>query len=286
MNTPTTGLDHCIVLVHELEAAEQMMRRLGFAPAPRGVHSDHMGTHNHCIMLERGYFEVMAVRFPTERNLRWRNALAVREGASAVALQTRDAAGAELFFRDRDIGTIGPLEFSRVVMSDGHEQLARFTTLNLSENVLPLPAFLCQHHTPELVWQPELVVHPNTANALLGAVLVAVEPQVTAQRIAMVLGCKVDASDRDVYRVMLGEHFFDVVSAGALATRYESVVLDTGAQPLTFAALVVGARDLDVACDYLSENGVVYSHSSTGAVVITPHYACGTIIELRSQTSA
>ena len=281
MNTPTTGLDHCIVLVHELDAAERAMRRLGFAPAPRGVHSDHMGTHNHCIMLECGYFEIMSVRFPTERNLRWRNALAVREGASAVALQTRDAAAAEQFFRDRDIGTIGPLEFSRALMSDGHEQLARFTTLNLVENALPLPAFLCQHHTPELVWQPELVVHPNTANELLGAVIVAAEPQVTAQRIATVLGCEIDASDRDVYRVILGEHFIDVLSAPALATRYPSVVLDTAAQPLTFAALVVGARDLGVACDYLSENGVAYAHSATGAVVIAPADACGTIIELR-----
>ena len=30
-------------------------------------------------MLERGYFEVLAVRHPTERNERWRNVLATRD---------------------------------------------------------------------------------------------------------------------------------------------------------------------------------------------------------------
>ena len=48
-----TGVDHAVVLVRDLDAAEAAWRRIGFAPTPRGRHT--LGPMNHCMMFERDY---------------------------------------------------------------------------------------------------------------------------------------------------------------------------------------------------------------------------------------
>ncbi|MCA3314921.1 MAG: VOC family protein, partial [Roseomonas sp.] len=60
------GIDHCVVLVRDLDKAAETFARAGFTVAPRGVHSAHMGTGNNCVMLEKDYFEILGVLNPTE----------------------------------------------------------------------------------------------------------------------------------------------------------------------------------------------------------------------------
>ena len=55
------GLDHIVVVVRDLDAAAQRWRKLGFTLSPRGLHSAHMGTANHTLMLGDDYLELMGV---------------------------------------------------------------------------------------------------------------------------------------------------------------------------------------------------------------------------------
>ena len=55
------GLDHVVILVRDLAAAEARLERLGFRPTPRGVHSAHMGTANTTAVFADGtYLEALA----------------------------------------------------------------------------------------------------------------------------------------------------------------------------------------------------------------------------------
>ena len=122
-----TGIDHCVILVRQLDAARDTIARLGFTLTPRGVHSDHMGTHNHCIMLRHGYFEVLSVLEPTQENARWRNVLARREGLNAVALATEDARKGHDELRANGVDIADPVDFARPVDNPGAKGEATFT---------------------------------------------------------------------------------------------------------------------------------------------------------------
>ena len=59
-----SGIDHCVLLVRDLDKAEWDMTRLGFRPTPRGYHSAHMGTANATVVFRDGtYFETLGVAF-------------------------------------------------------------------------------------------------------------------------------------------------------------------------------------------------------------------------------
>ena len=79
------GIDHLVIAVSDLDRAAQAYRRLGFTLSPRAVHSAHMGTANHTIMLARDYFEVLGVLAPTKADARWRNALAQGDDATLAS---------------------------------------------------------------------------------------------------------------------------------------------------------------------------------------------------------
>src|SRR5690606_19043359 len=86
-----TGLDHAVILVRDLDAAEAKFRKLGFTLTQRGRHT-RMGTANHCIMLgNRNYFELLTVVEPNPTNAMFRPRLEEREGLMALAWQTEDA---------------------------------------------------------------------------------------------------------------------------------------------------------------------------------------------------
>ena len=69
------GIDHVVILAADLDRAAETYTRLGFTLSPRGVHSDHMGSANHTIMLQDDYFEVLSVLKPTPANMGWRTRL-------------------------------------------------------------------------------------------------------------------------------------------------------------------------------------------------------------------
>jgi hypothetical protein len=85
MRRAITGIDHCVVLVRELDAARSRYQRLGFTVAPRGLHPPDHGTGNHTVMLEREYVELMGVVAPTCQRTLAPRALAARGDGGARA---------------------------------------------------------------------------------------------------------------------------------------------------------------------------------------------------------
>ena len=87
------GLDHVVVMVHDLDAAADRWRALGFTLSPRGTHSAHLGTGNYTIMFGTDYVELLGVLQGTALNAPSRGFLQRRgEGIERAAFTTRNAA--------------------------------------------------------------------------------------------------------------------------------------------------------------------------------------------------
>jgi catechol 2,3-dioxygenase-like lactoylglutathione lyase family enzyme len=151
------GLDHVIILVRDLDDADARLTSLGFRPTPRGLHSPHMGTANATVVLENGtYLEVLGVLEATPANADSRAVLAEREGPFGLALKTDDAHGAAEAFEAAQIAAGGALAFVRPVAFPNGTQDACFTVARIRADATPgASLFVCQHHTPEIVWRED-----------------------------------------------------------------------------------------------------------------------------------
>jgi len=168
------GLDHAVILVRDLERARETYERLGFTLTPLGRHS--LGSRNHCIMFGRDYLELMALPASLPPALqRFAERLASGEGVGALALATDDAAAAHAELLRAGIAAEAPLALSRPVEGLGE---ARFTLVQLPPEATPgLHAFVCQHHTRELVWRAEYQRHALGALAIDSVALAAPDPE-------------------------------------------------------------------------------------------------------------
>ena len=193
------GIDHVVLMVHDLAAAAQDWRRLGFTVSPRGTHSAHIGTANHTLMLEDDYIELLGVLEPTELNAPGRAFLTRRgDGLERVAFATRDARAGAAELRRRGLDAIGPIEFARPVsLEDGRQVDAAFSVFHWPFELRPsdVRLFACEHRTREAVWLPGLRRHPNGARRLLQVELLSPEPLAAAQRMAAVAGLEAHGED-------------------------------------------------------------------------------------------
>ncbi|HET6520550.1 MAG TPA: VOC family protein [Geminicoccaceae bacterium] len=276
-----TGIDHVVILVRDLDAARSTFQRLGFQTSPRGVHSDHIGTHNHTIMLEDDYFEVLAVRTPTDLNARWREALERREGVHIIALRTPDAAAAAAELRARGVPAGEPVRFSRPVDTPaGPPVEAGFVVAFIPAEATPAAnMFACQHLTPELVWLPELREHPNTAERLESVTVVVDDPAAVAEPYAALFGAGNVSAIGGMVTVTTGNTPIRFVTPAGLAARYPGVDL-AGVAPPAIVALGIRVRDLPAARVCLDDSGIVPAQLS-GGVCVAPEDACGVLVEFR-----
>jgi hypothetical protein len=274
------GLDHCIILVRDLDRAERQMARLGFRPTPRGHHSDHMGTANATVMFGDGtYFETLGVVADRPANAHTREHLAtVGEGLHGLALKSDDAAAAA-----RALGPLAdgePVDFVRPVDLPEGRRDARFTIVRTIQNSLPgVYLFVCQQHTPEVVWRPDHLDHPNGALGVVELVGVADDPAAMAAPIERIGGTAIVATP-DAVTARLGSARLGFLTPTAFGRRYAVPPVQTrGGQP-GLLALRIAVGDPKAAGDLLRANGATVARSAAGTLCVPPEGCCGAWLEL------
>lgn len=279
------GLDHVVVLVRDLDAAAASWRRLGFTVSPRGLHSPHLGTGNHTVMLGQDYIELLGIVAPTPHNEASRALLAEREGVERVAFTARDAAGLAAELRERGLSPTGPLDFGRPVeRPDGSLSEARFRTVHWPPDERPgaLRLFACQHLTPENVWLPELTRHANTAFGIERVEAPVVEPRSAAEHLAGLIGAGAEPAEEGAWRVetSAGRASLVFLDEARRQGRGPSVAVDA-ARGVGVIGLVLRVRDLDEAAR--SVEGAV--RSDEGDLLVPASLANGVALRLVERRS-
>jgi catechol 2,3-dioxygenase-like lactoylglutathione lyase family enzyme len=164
------GLDHVVVMVDGIDAAQRAYERLGFQVQPRGFHKK-LGTANHLMIFDTDYFEILGIVEPTPFNAERRDWLKDGGGLANVALATDGADIAFEAFKAAGLNPDAPLAFDRAVEVLGKAEHAQFRTVRIPKTNMPVVGFfVCEHLTPQLVYHAEWAKHPNGARGIRGSV--------------------------------------------------------------------------------------------------------------------
>ncbi|MGO4174054.1 VOC family protein [Bosea sp. TAF32] len=244
------GVDHVVVAVRDLALSAKAWEELGFTISPLGLHSPHMGSANHTIMLQEDYLELLGIVSETDQNKPTRDFLAKHEGIERIAFTTDDAAAGAAEITARGFPATGPVHFGRPVpLPGGGEADAKFNVFRwpLEEQPGGIRIFACQHLTRENVWVPVLQKHANGAVAIRRIEILSADPQAAAEHLSRLIDEPV-RQEGTVWRVASGRSRADILfyAAETFAERYPDAVRE-GAATKGVAALVLATRDLDAA---------------------------------------
>ncbi len=283
MTAAITGIDHVVIAVNDLDRAQAAYRRLGFTLSPRAMHSAAMGTANHTIMLEHDYFELLSVLTPTDRNARWREALADGEGVVGLAAATSGALAAHTAWLQAGLSPGDVVAFSRPVERPGGIKTeARFETVSLPKEALPgLGLFACAQLTRNAVWLPELVVHPNTAMAIRKLTVSVPDPlDASATWVRAFPGSTAAPIDGGIC-IRPGRHAIDLLDPPTAARRYR---LAKPFDRVRAVGLDFAVRTVDACRAALAQGGATLEIDGN-LTVIGADQACGVVITLLPASS-
>ncbi|MCA3179049.1 MAG: VOC family protein [Burkholderiaceae bacterium] len=278
MRTGLGGFDHGVVLVRDLDAAQDAWRRMGFSTTPRGHHT--LGSSNHCMMFGHDYVELLAVPKPHPSMAYFTEFLSRAEGLAAFAFSGEDGLAAHASFVRDGIAADPPFEFSRPVERAGGGD-ARFRIVQLPQSATPgMGAFVCQHFTPERVWLPEDLVHPNGAVGIAGIVVACDGPVAVATEYGRLADVAPVASPaRGARRVRVGRVDFDFVRPEALASLLHGGA-PAGRDGTHAAVLRISVADLGVARDALRSGDVPHQALGDHALAVPASFAQGVAVVL------
>ncbi|MGM0560535.1 MAG: VOC family protein [Pseudomonadota bacterium] len=189
MKTAVEALDHALIGVEDLEAARSGWERLGFTLTPRGRHTG-WGTANYCIMFPYDYLELLGIVDAQQFTNNLDRFLAERgEGMLSLAFASSDIDASARLLSDQGVDHGGPKDLSRgLELPEGTVEPA-FRLLHPAPEASPaFPAFICQHLTPEMVWQPQWTSHENAATAVREVQVACAQPGEAAMAYAALLG--------------------------------------------------------------------------------------------------
>jgi hypothetical protein len=253
-------LDHVGHFVPRVDGASEALHRLGFTLTPFSAHSHRVepggplapaGAGNVCVMLERGYLEMVTPTGDTAWAAQLRAAIERYIGAHLIAFGTGAAAADHARLEQAGLAPLAPVALQREIRTAGGARTVRFTVVRVPPGTMPEGRIqFCYHHTPELLWQPRWLDHPNRAAALAGVILRVVDAQEAAQRFARFTGLPAQLSGA-VWRIDTARGYLLFADRDTLRRRLDVV-------PPTLpwiAGCVLQSRDIAETGEYLRKWG-------------------------------
>lgn len=279
MKKAVRGLDHVVVMVDGIDAAEAAYRRLGFQVQPRGFHTK-LGTANHLMIFDKDYFEILGIVEDTEFNADRRAWLKQGGGLANVALATDGADLAFEAFRDAGLQPDEPLYFDRVVEIEGKPEKAEFRTVRVPKTHMPVVGFfVCEHLTPQFVYRPEWARHPNGARGILGVTVIAEQPARWTDELRKYFGPDAVRAEADGIVVDTGTQPVHYMAREDYLRRYPGIVpVRPGDHP---ALLAIRVENLAACESLLRKNGVGVTRPDSGRLLVPPSEAADLTIEFR-----
>lgn len=204
------NLDHVAHFVPHIDAASSALETLGFTLTPFSAHSHRSepggplvpaGAGNRCVMLGRGYLEIVTPTGDTQHAGQLRATIKRYTGAHLVAFGTAAPEADHARIRKSGFDPLPPVSLQRQIGTESGEGTVRFTVVRVPPGTMPEGRIqFCQQHTPELIWQERWLDHPNRAAALTSVILCVADAREAAQRFARYTGLLAQVSG-SVWRI-------------------------------------------------------------------------------------
>lgn len=273
-------LDHVGAFVEDHRAAARQLRKLGFTLTRFARHvqagadgaQQPSGTGNQCVMFREGYLEILsATGEETPLAEQFRAALGRYEGLHLIAFAAADAEARHAALPARRFKPLPLVRLRRPIPIPGGEALSRFDVVRLPPGAMPEGRIqIVTHHTPELVWRPNLLIHANGAEALTGVVVCVDDPAEAAIRFSRFVDG--EATFVDPARSELALQRGRVLFARA-STMSEPFQRQPSVVP-SIVAVAIRCRDLGRLAVFL--DGAAIPHGPSGdRLVIAPDHALG-----------
>lgn len=273
MASPIIGLDHCAVVNRDLGALAGAYERMGFLLTPVSRHSGSlrpggpvvpMGSGNRCAMFRSGYLELLAIVDPKLDSDRIEVFLERYAGLHIMAFRCEDSPAAQAHLVAAGFDVPAPHLLERMAETSQGRQLVKFRNLRLPHEEMPEGHIIViKHETPELLWEPHLLDHPNGATALMQLTVCVADPAEAAGRFGRVFGVEARGGEtRKEFALPQGR--FLLLSAGRLAEE----IPGASAPALPFvAALTLAVSDPGATAALLARRGVPFREEKIGLVV-------------------
>ena len=287
------GLDHIVHAVGDLDAAAELYRRVGFTVGARNMHP--WGTENHLVQLPGFFIEIVTVARPEllDRDVEHRelaklfgafnrDAIARGDGFSILNLESRAIAADISALAAAGIGCSEELRFSRQgTQPDGSKVTVGFSLGFARDETSPHVAFaVAQQHNPQAFWNDAFQSHANSAQSVLGAVLIADNP--TDHHIFL----SAFTGERELHSTSAGiaartpRGDVEIIEPVAFRDRFGVTVAAEG-EGMTLAGLRIGVARPD-ALEATAAKGGVGLHRHLGAIVAGPETAFGATLIFES----
>lgn len=247
------GLNHLVLIGHDLDRMRDHYASLGFTLAPRGRHP--FGTDNAVIQLHGCYLELLTVARPADvpehgaKDFSFaafnRDYLARHEGFAMLVFDTPDARADIASWQKAGLKTYEPFDFQRgATLPNGEEITVGFSLAFTRAPEAPwIGLFACQHYRPDYYEQARYLAHENTAQTVREVWISGDGALGLADFMAKLTGLEArqDGDDRIVFATRTG----DLVLAGpqAFAAAFGEAPPHPGDGP-HLAGLTIGCRDL------------------------------------------
>ncbi len=180
------GIDHLVLVVHDLEAARETYRRLGFTLTPIAHHP--WGTSNSLVQLDGNFLELLAIHDADRIKDGPAGAFSFgtfcqrfaeqREGFAMLVLESHDPDQDRADFEAAGLQVYRPFSFERdAALPDGSVERIGFSlTFTSHPGIAEAGFFTCYQHNPAAFWKPQYQVHENTGQQISEVIMVADDP--------------------------------------------------------------------------------------------------------------
>ncbi|MCB1511139.1 MAG: VOC family protein [Hyphomicrobiaceae bacterium] len=278
------GIDHLVLVAHDLDALGRRYEALGFRVGAENRHD--WGTLNRIVQFDGCFLELLTTEDAFERPDDTApvaqfagvidDYLDQREGFAMLVLESGDAVADHDDFTRRGIGAPSVFQFSRAGRTpDGRAVTVSFS-LAFARPSQPSAAgyFVCQQHAPDLFWNPAFQQHPNGAKGVAGVVFQAAAPDAFSGFFGDFTGVGQSVTLPGGWRIETPRGAIDCLDAQGVEAIFGAGAALPGAAAPGFAGVRFAVEDLGVCQRVLASGGITHCMVG-GRLVVPPGEAVG-----------
>ena len=176
------NINHVGMAVSDLADTVRQFEAMGFQLTPYSPHSaawkpgeavQPQGSGNRCVMFASDYLEILASEDPARPAARITNFLERHQGAHIVCFNTEDPHAVERRLAGKGISVSGVIPLQREIDTPVGVRTAKFARIQFAPDESPEGYIQAARHlTPEYIYQPRYIRHPNGCTSVHRTVIV------------------------------------------------------------------------------------------------------------------